>query len=72
MGEGVGQPIDRGDNKQDESRGQIFDKMGNTGGKIQGDNYAGQFCTMGFNSYELFKISHDYETENKHNRQNFR
>ena len=32
-----------GGNKQDESRWNIFDKMGNTGGIIQGDNSAG-YC----------------------------
>ena len=30
-----------GDNKQDKSRGNIFGKMGNRGGIIQGDNSAG-------------------------------
>ena len=34
LGEGVGQHIDGGGNKKDESRGNIFDKMDNTGGII--------------------------------------
>ena len=41
LGEGVGQSIYSGANKPDESRWNNFDKMGNTGGIIQGDNSAG-------------------------------
>ena len=39
--EGVGQSIHDGGNKQNERRRKFFGKMGNTGGIIQGDNYAG-------------------------------
>ena len=41
LGEGVGQSIDGEGNKQDYSRGDIFGKMGNTEGIIQGNNSAG-------------------------------
>ena len=37
----VGQSIHGGDNKQDKSRGNIFSKMENTRGIIQGDNSPG-------------------------------
>ena len=41
LGEGVGQSIHGRGNKQDESKGNIFGKMGNTGGINQGGNSAG-------------------------------
>ena len=40
-GEGLGQSIHGGSNKQDERRESIFDNMGDTGGIIQGKNSAG-------------------------------
>ena len=72
LGEDVVHSIYGWANKQDESRENIFGKMDNTLGIIQGDNSAGQFCTKRFNSNELFKISHGYETGNKHHSQNVR
>ena len=41
FGERVGQSIHGGDNRQDEIRGNIFGKMENTGGIIQGKISAG-------------------------------
>ena len=41
LGEGAGQSIHGGGNKQDERRGNIFGKMGDTGGIIQRDNSTG-------------------------------
>ena len=41
FGEGVGQSIHGGGNRQDGSRGNIFSKMENRGGIIQGDNSPG-------------------------------
>ena len=41
--EGVGKSINSGDNKQNENRGNILGKMGNTGGIIQGDGSAGHY-----------------------------
>ena len=43
LGEEVGQSINDGENKQNERRGNILGKMGNTGGILQGDNSAG-YC----------------------------
>ena len=45
LGGGVGQSIHGGGNKQDESRGNIFGKMGNAGGIIQGYNTPGH-CSV--------------------------
>ena len=41
LGEGVGQSIDGGGNNQHKSSENVFDKMGNTRGVIQGNNSAG-------------------------------
>ena len=41
----IGQSIHGGGNKQDESRGNIFGKMGNAGGIIQGYNATGH-CSV--------------------------
>ena len=68
FGECAGQSIHGGSNKQDERRGNIFGKMGDTGHIIQGDNSAGHFCNKGFNSNKLFQVSRGYETEIMHNR----
>ena len=58
LGEGAGQSIHGGGNKQDEWRGNIFGKIGDTESII--------FCTKGFNSNRIFQIVCDYETENVH------
>ena len=66
-----GQPIHGGDNKQDEKRKNIFGKMGDTGGIIQGNNSAGQ-CFVIRDLFPMnFQISHEHETENMYHRQNF-
>ena len=51
-----------------------FGKRWHTGGEgiIIGDNPAGHCFFNVFNSNKLFKIIHNYETENVHHRQNFR
>ena len=41
LGKEVGQSVHGGGNKQNERNGNIFGKMGNTRGIIQGDNSAG-------------------------------
>ena len=60
LGKEVGQSIHDGGNNQNKRRGNIFGKMRNTVGILQGDNSAG-YC---------FQISRDYDTENVHHRQN--
>ena len=53
LGEGVGQSIHGGGNKQDERRWKILGKMGNARGIIQGDNSAWTlFCTKGFRGHQ--------------------
>ena len=72
LGEGARPFVHGGGNKQDETRGNIFDEMGNTGGIIQGDNSGGKcFVVMDLTPMKFFQISCNYETENMHQRQKF-
>ena len=62
LGEGAGQPIYGVGSKQDKRSGNIFGKMGDTGGKIQRKILLENVLYKGFNSTERFQISCDYET----------
>lgn len=67
LGKGAGQSIDCVGNKQDETRRNIFGKMGDTGALIQGNKSAGHY----FEVMDLIPISCNYEAANVHHRQNF-
>ena len=69
LGDGLGQSMHGGGNKQDESKGNIFGIMGNTEGRIHRNNSTEHRFKYGIiNSNELFQIGCDYETENIHHR----
>ena len=62
LGEEAGQSIYGASSKQGKRNGNIFGKMGDTGGIIQRKILLENVLYKGFNSTERFQISCDYET----------